>query len=192
MNDKDVGSEDESDKREFDEAYIISVTGTSRATADVSDIILTRTDRRDYEELNARLIFRPKLVENHGYPEANVHGVLMYQRRHTPKEPWHDADHFDLRHLHFGEEIRLELSSGELHRLVKYVEHLSQIAPERPERGESKTFVIRSEEDVVISNESRRQEVVKFLNLFDDLVGLTQLRGGYTTDEQDRSARHDE
>ena len=160
MNDRYANSDTGLEEREIDdESYAISVTGTSRATADVSDIILTRTDKRAYEELDASLIFRPKLVENHGYPEANVHGVLMYQKRHTPKEPWYDADHFDLRHLHFGEEIRLELSSGELHRLVKYVEHYIADRAERPERGESKTFVVTSEEDVIISNKSRRHDV---------------------------------
>ena len=97
-----------------------TVTGTSRLTADVSDVVLT-------QKTLTRLVVRPELVVNQRDAEASVKACLMHQKRHSTNEPWMDADSFNLATLRRGQEVRLSLDAGETRKLYDLLTSLYKL-----------------------------------------------------------------
>ncbi len=86
------------------------VTGTSPYTAMINDVAIRQGE-------NTRLVLRSQLVTNQKDTEASVIMCLMHQKRHSRKDPWQDADSFNLATLKAGQEVRLSLSAGETRKL---------------------------------------------------------------------------
>ncbi len=84
----------------------LTVTSTSKASAECSDFVLRETT-------TTRLVFRPKLVENPKNPNAAVKGIFIFQRK-GQSEDWHDAETVPLTQLKKGEAVKLEIKSIEL------------------------------------------------------------------------------
>lgn len=103
-----------------------TVTVKSSKSAEVADVSLAAPE----EEPTAltRRIARVELIDNYKNPAAAVHVCLMHQRRATANAPWEDADSFDLRKLKAGEQVRLELHSGEVERLYAALNELYAIS----------------------------------------------------------------
>jgi hypothetical protein len=87
----------------------IETQSTSRNTATTSDIVLR-------EGPQARLLFRPDIVNNASRPEAAVRGRFLYQRKKRNGE-WTEFDRLPLTSVKVDEGYQLEISSSELHTL---------------------------------------------------------------------------
>jgi hypothetical protein len=100
----------------MDEEPIIRTVPTSASTADVSDVVLRRTDRR-------RLIFRAMLVRNPNNAEASVRGTLIYQAKRAGDQ-WVDIDSLNLSTMRADEWTKIELRSEEVLLLYQAVSNL--------------------------------------------------------------------
>lgn len=98
----------------------IETKSTSRKTATVSDIILR-------EGPQARLLFRPEIVDNTGKPEAAVKGRFLYQRKKRTDE-WIDFDRLPFSSIRADEGYQLEIHSSELYTLLLSLRKLYQLA----------------------------------------------------------------
>lgn len=130
------------------------ISSTSARSADVEDIWLSKPD--DPESALTRRILRVEIVDNSKNPEAGVKACLMHQRRPSAKEPWVDADSFNLARLKGGEEVRLQLGAGETLDLYRQLGRLHAIAERGIPWGEETLVVGREDETVVVGGQPRR------------------------------------
>jgi hypothetical protein len=98
----------------------IETESTSRKTAAATDIVLR-------EGPQARLLFRPEIVDNTGRPEAAVRGRFLYQRKKRTDQ-WIEFDRLPLNSVKVDEGYQLEIHSSELHKLLLSLRKLYQLA----------------------------------------------------------------
>lgn len=98
----------------------IETQSTSRRTATTSDIVLR-------EGPQARLLFRPEIVDNTGRPEAAVRGRFLYQKKKRGDQ-WIEFDRLPLTSVKTDEGYQLEISSSELYTLLINLRQLYQLA----------------------------------------------------------------
>lgn len=98
----------------------IETKSTSRKTATASDIVLRGGPQ-------ARLLFRPEIVDNTGRPEAAVKGKFLYQRKKRTDE-WIDFDRIPFSSIRAEEGYQLEIHSSELYSLLVNLRKLYQLA----------------------------------------------------------------
>jgi hypothetical protein len=98
----------------------IETQSTSRKTATTSDIVLR-------EGPQARLLFRPEIVDNTGRPEAAVRGRFLYQKKKR-SDQWIEFDRLPLTSVKVDEGYQLEINSSELYTLLINLRKLYQLA----------------------------------------------------------------
>jgi hypothetical protein len=98
----------------------IETQSTSRKTATTSDIVLR-------EGPQARLLFRPEIVDNTGRPEAAVRGRFLYQKKKR-SDQWIEFDRLPLTSVKADEGYQLEISSSELYTLLSNLRKVYQLA----------------------------------------------------------------
>jgi len=97
----------------------IKIKSTSLKSAKGQDIELRGTE-------STRLIFRPEIVTNIKQPEACVRGTFIFQKKKITGD-WIDYKTFNLSKLKDEEWIKLEIKSGELHKLITKLDEYHQI-----------------------------------------------------------------
>jgi hypothetical protein len=155
------------------------VSSTSWHSADVSDVQLS--EGKDNEGTLTRRVLRPTIVDNPKNKSACVRACLMHQRRHSKTEPWHDVDSFNLAELKKGQEVRLQLHSGETLRLFENLQRLYQVGAKGIPPGLKVYEVVDKSEGVVVRGKAR--EVIKHLveqNRDDLWQALDQLQPNLT------------
>lgn len=98
----------------------IETESTSRKTATATDIVLRNGPQ-------ARLIFRPEIVENSGRPEAAVKGRFLYQKKKRGDQ-WAEFERLPLNSIKVDEGYQLEIHSSELYTLLISLRKLYQLA----------------------------------------------------------------
>lgn len=98
----------------------IDTQSTSKKTATGSDIVLRQGPQ-------ARLLFRPEIVDNTGKPEAAIRGRFLYQKKKRNDE-WVEFDRLPLTSVKIDEGYQLEISSSELYTLLTNLRKLYQLA----------------------------------------------------------------
>lgn len=98
----------------------IETQSTSRKTATTSDIVLR-------EGPQARLLFRPEIVDNTGRPEAAVRGRFFYQKKKL-SDQWIEFDRLPLTSVKADEGYQLEINSSELYTLLINLRKIYQLA----------------------------------------------------------------
>jgi len=98
----------------------IETKSTSRKTATATDIVLR-------EGTQARLLFRPEIVDNTGRPEAAVRGRFLYQKKKRTDQ-WIEFDRLPLNSVKVDEGFQLEIHSGELYTLLVNLRKIYQLA----------------------------------------------------------------
>jgi hypothetical protein len=98
----------------------IETQSTSRKTAITSDIVLR-------EGPQARLVFRPEIVDNTGKPEAAIRGRFLYQKKKR-NDQWIEFDRLPLTSVKVDEGYQLEINSSELYTLLTNLRKLYQLA----------------------------------------------------------------
>lgn len=136
------------------------VKGTSRATAAVNNVVLTNPD--EYERALTRRIFRPMLVENANNREASVKGWLMHQRRGNNKADWQDADSFNAATLKAGQQLKLELTAGQVWRLYQALRELYELPIGNWDRGVVQQYKV-VEVGVMVLDEQKKQLIEKLV-----------------------------
>lgn len=119
------------------------VDSTSDVSATVQDIVISNPE--DTDTSLTRRIMRPLLVENIHNKSASVKLILMHQKRHTKKDPWHDAGAFSLATLKAGQEIRLDLSAGQVRRLYEALKDLYALTEDRVPQGKKQFIGLEAE-----------------------------------------------
>jgi len=93
---------------------------TSRRTASVSPVLLRVGEQ-------ARLIFRPTLVDNPKDAAAAVNGAFVWQRK-KKADQWESATEIPLSSLKSGEGFQLELHSSEVLTLFTRLAQLYELS----------------------------------------------------------------
>src|ERR1700690_3801390 len=93
---------------------------TSRKTATTSDIVLR-------EGPQARLLFRPEIVDNTGRPEAAVRGRFLYQKKKR-NDQWIEFDRLHLPSIKADEGYQLVIHSSELYTLLTDLRKVYKLA----------------------------------------------------------------
>ncbi|MBP1466238.1 DUF4263 domain-containing protein [Candidatus Chloroploca sp. M-50] len=132
---------------------------TSRDSARVDDIVITKPD--EVEQGRTRRIMRPLLIDNARNKAASVKLTLMHQRRHSAKDPWEDADSFNLATLRAGQEVRLELSAGQTYRLYQALSDLYALSQDGVPQGQRRFIAVDGESGVVVNLQT--PELVEYL-----------------------------
>jgi len=98
----------------------IETQSTSKMAATTSDIVLRVGPQ-------ARLLFRPEIVDNTGRPEAAVRGRFLYQKKKR-SDQWIEFDRLPLTSIKVDEGYQLEIHSSELHTLLINLRQIYQLA----------------------------------------------------------------
>jgi len=122
---------------------------TSSSSINVEDIPLA--DEEELADAVTRRILRSQLVRNLQDADSPVKICIMHQRRGSKKSPWQDADSFDLRHLHAGEQVKLDLSCDETLRLHRRLSELYAATSEGLPVDQQRLRVSDPSESVVVS-----------------------------------------
>ncbi len=138
---------------------------TSSKTASVQDIPID--EAADPGAARTRRVLRVELVDNVHSEVARVKACLIHQRRHSAKEPWRDADAFNLAKLRAGEEVRLQLGVRETYALWKQLERMHELAAGGVPTG-ARRFVVVDESQVIIAEGSTRQIIQQLVDEGDE------------------------
>lgn len=143
------------------EQTTITVRSTSRSSAVVEDIVLPPTGAS--AESMTRRILRPLLVNNVHDEKARVKITLMHQRRVSRREPWKDADSFNLATLKAGQEIKLALDASQTLWLYRTLQQLYAVTEGGIPQGERR-LVVAPEGSVVVVPGRVREVVDAYLS----------------------------
>jgi hypothetical protein len=153
----------------------IITKSTSRNSAVASDIVLRETK-------TTRLIFSPVIVENHHDKKACVRGHFIFQRKKVGKR-WEDYNCFPLHQLKAGEQVKLELKSGEVLKLINEFQKLRKVFKQHGiALGEAKFNITQENLEDVLLKLSQLKNKESILQAFkrikpEDLENLTSVIG---------------
>lgn len=136
-------------------------THTSGYTTGVEDVQISVPENPG-RELTRRIV-RPELVDNTKDPSACVKVTLMHQKRHSVKEPWQDADSFNLTKLKSGEEVKLNLTCGQTHRLFEALKDLHTLGEDGLPEGERSLSVVDAD-DAYVATGKEKELIESLLN----------------------------
>ncbi len=124
---------------------------TSSSSIEVEDLPLA--DEEELAGAVTRKILRSQLVRNLQDADSPVKICIMHQRRGSKNTPWQDVDSFDLRRLHAGEQVKLDLSCDETLRLHRRLSELYAATSQGLPVDQQRLRVSDPSESVVVSGQ---------------------------------------
>jgi Domain of unknown function (DUF4263) len=122
-----------------------STKSTSFVTAEISEVVLSRSDGKD--GILSQKVLKSEVVENAERPEACLKITLAYQKKRSKSDGleengWKDLERIKLRDIKQGQSIEIDLDTSQTLQLRKRLEALYAVAEGGVRLGEHTRVVV--------------------------------------------------